>query len=205
MDSSPESKVAENNSPKNYIIFCDGASNPHSKRSGIGAVWFSIDQFSDCSDAKTLKKGEKPVYFLSQEIFSKTDKQPTNNEAEYHSLISALKLSMAKNMNNISVYMDSKLIVNQVQNKWKINFPHLQELKNEIDELKKRINFRVYHILREYNSFADLESKKCIGEDPKSKLTRKRLENNVKKNGAQNKSVNKAVNQSILESFLSLQ
>lgn len=206
MDNSVEGNSVEGNSVEgNFIVFCDGASNPHSKRSGIGAVWFNITQFDDPSDGRTLKTKEEPVYFLSQEIFSKTPndkKQPTNNEAEYHSLISALKLSIVKKMNNISVYMDSKLVINQVQNKWKINFPHLQALKDQVDELKTKINFRVYHILREYNSFADLESKKCIGEDHKTKLTRKRLERNVKKNSEKNAKVNESVNQSILDLFL---
>lgn len=197
---------SKDQSKENYIVFCDGASNPHHKRSGIGAVWFNINQFYDPGDPKTLKPNEKPVYFLSTEIF-KNDGYPTNNEAEYEALIAALKLSISKNMINPSIYMDSKLVIFQVQNKWKINFSHLQELKNQVDELKSLISFTLRHVDREYNTFADIESKRCIGQDPDTKkgqknikLKQKRFQKRLAEHEkTPNNALNIAVNRNILD------
>lgn len=145
------------------IIYCDGASNPHTKRSGIGAVWFEENQLINPEDGKTLKCGEIPIYTLSEEI-KKNGGYPTNNEAEYQSLIKSLKFSIENDINDVIVYMDSKLVVNQVQGLWRINFPHLQYLKNEVDKLKKNIKFKIKHIRRGYNKHADLQSKLCLEE-----------------------------------------
>ena len=146
------------------IIFCDGASNPKKKRSGIGAVWFDETQLKDPMDGKTLYNQAVPKITLSKEIFGSKSKYiyPTNNDAEYISLISALEKSIELGINNVIIYMDSKLVVNQVNNKWKINFAHLQELKNKVDTFKDKIQFKLFHIRREYNTHADILSKSCL-------------------------------------------
>ncbi len=132
------------------IIFCDGASNPHTKRSGIGAVWFDTKPYI------------KPIHTISKEIF-KNKGHPTCNEAEYQSLIHALKYqTLNPSSDQIIIYMDSKLVVNQVNNKWKINYPHLQKLKNQVDELRKQTPFTLIHIRRHLNQYADKASKDCL-------------------------------------------
>ena len=68
------------------LIFCDGASNPHTKRAGIGVVWFLEEHFSDPNDPTTLIKEISPVKTISEEI-----PYTTNNVAEYKSLIRALE------------------------------------------------------------------------------------------------------------------
>ena len=143
------------------VIFCDGASNP--SNSGVGAVWFETKQLKEYTDGKTLIKGEKPIHVLSKKI-----EHTTNNVAEYKSLIEALKFSIEHSMKNVIIFMDSKLVVNQVQNKWNINYPHLQKLKDQVDQLKNQIKFSIKHIRREYNTHADKASKDCIN-DEKSK------------------------------------
>lgn len=146
------------------IVFCDGASNPKTKKSGIGAVWFEETQFKDPTDGKTLIHNPTQYMSLSKEIFGSKTKYiyPTNNEAEYLSLIAAIEKSIENDILEIVVYMDSKLVVNQVNGLWKINFPHLQELKNKVDKLKTNLKLTVKHIRREYNTHADIESKNCI-------------------------------------------
>jgi ribonuclease HI len=155
------------------IIFCDGASNPKTQRSGIGAVWFAEDQFVDPNDGKTLHTDAKFFMSLSREIFGSKSKHtyPTNNDAEYISLIGALEQSIEHGIQCVIVYMDSKLVVNQVNNKWNINFPHLQELKNQVDALRGKIQAKVVHIRREWNTHADIESKNCIAPKPTTQLT----------------------------------
>jgi len=149
--------------PKKFVIFCDGASNPKTQRAGIGAVWFHEMEGKDyhfyCDKIPFMK--------LSREIFECKGSHPTNNEAEYQCLIESLKLSIQKGMKDVVIFMDSKLVVNQVNGLWKINFAHLQKLKQKVDEISKDINFTLHHVRREYNKLADQESKNCL-KRPKS-------------------------------------
>lgn len=150
------------------IVFCDGASNPKTKRSGIGCVWFNREQFHNPNDAKTILPGAQPQFVLSKEIFGSDTKYiyPTNNEAEYISLINALRVSLEKGIEEVDIYMDSKLVVYQVKGAWKINFDHLRRLKSEVDAYRDKIKFRVFHIRREFNTQADKASKECISKPP---------------------------------------
>lgn len=146
------------------IAFCDGASNPHSKRSGIGIVFFKPSDMFNPEDGKTLKTNVKPFHIISEEIFSNklqtnSNKYPTNNEAEYQSLIKALEYSISNRVSKIYIYMDSKLVVEQVNGNWNINYPHLQLLKNRVDELKKNITLKLKHVKRNFNAHADKASK----------------------------------------------
>lgn len=142
------------------IIFCDGASNPHKKRSGIGAVWYNNEDLEDPEDPKTVLS--EPYKTLSEEIFSVQEgRHPTNNEAEYLSLIRALEETEETN-SPVIIYMDSKLIINQVNNRWKINFPHLAKLKAKVDKLREDIQVDLRYVPREYNSMADKASKDCL-------------------------------------------
>ena len=158
-------------------VYCDGASNKFTKFSGIGVVWFDIHQFGNPLDGKTLKPNQKPVDVLSEKIDYKLCKNgcyATNNEAEYMSLIRAMEHSVENEMENINVFMDSKLVVNQVNGSWKINFPHLQLLKDQVDTLRQSIGLRVTHVRREYNTHADKASKDCY--KTQSKQTKLNLE-----------------------------
>lgn len=140
------------------VVFCDGASNPHTKRSGIGVVWFNDTQFHNPNDPTSLLPNQYPHKIISQEIFSSKG-YPTNNEAEYHSLIKALQESKEQ---NIKIFMDSKLVVNQVNNLWKINYPHLLKLKKQVDTLRENTQCTIEHVLRQHNTHADKASKDCL-------------------------------------------
>jgi ribonuclease HI len=62
----------------------------------------------------------------------------TNNEAEYWALIRCLGFLAVygDSAYDNTIYSDSKLLVNQVQNLWKINYPRLRELKDIVDGFK---------------------------------------------------------------------
>jgi ribonuclease HI len=57
----------------------------------------------------------------------------------------------------LEVYLDSKLIVEQVNNRWKVKEPELKELHREATELLKQYGDRVtvQHVRREDNRRAD--------------------------------------------------
>lgn len=161
----------------NMICFVDGASNPHIKKSGIGIAWFYPNQLIYSDKGESLKFNEKPCATYAEEIISqrKSVEYPTNNEAEYQSLLTAITLAIESDCKKITVFMDSKLVVNQVNDKWNINHAHLLNYKNKIDKLKQKIKLNLFHIRREHNTWADYQSKLAIGktsnfEDNKFKI-----------------------------------
>jgi ribonuclease HI len=151
------------------IVYCDGASNIIKGRSGIGMVWYNPESVKNINDGETLKSDDRFIFGFEKEIYG--DKTPTNNEAEYQSIIDALKISIRAGIKKIIVFMDSKLVVKQVNNEWKINFYHLQKLKNEIDVLKKDIKIEVKHVHREFNSWADKFSKMHLKRQKQNQIT----------------------------------
>jgi ribonuclease HI len=80
----------------------------------------------------------------------------TNNEAEYHALIEGLKAAKKWNPDRLEVYLDSKLVVEQVKGKYKTKKPELQQLNVEVARLLgefPEVEFK--HVLRGENRGAD--------------------------------------------------
>ena len=59
----------------------------------------------------------------------------TNNTAEYRAIINALKVAEKFSRGHIQVYSDSNLAVQQINKKWKINYPHLSKMCSEVYKL----------------------------------------------------------------------
>ena len=59
----------------------------------------------------------------------------TNNTAEYRAIINALKIAERYSREQIQVFSDSNLAIQQINKKWKINYPHLSKLCSEIYKL----------------------------------------------------------------------
>ena len=62
----------------------------------------------------------------------------TNNTAEYRAIINALKVAEKFSRGHIQVYSDSNLAVQQINKKWKINYPHLSKMCSEVYKLCKK-------------------------------------------------------------------
>jgi len=54
--------------------------------------------------------------------------QKTNNEMEYEALIQALKYALEHGLTELEIYSDSQLVVNQVNENWKVKKVHLYTL-----------------------------------------------------------------------------
>lgn len=71
-------------------------------------------------------------------------KKITNNQAEYLSLIRALKHlkknHLISNEQPVRIFSDSKLLVNQVGHGWKCKKPHLKELLNQTKQLLSHLH-----------------------------------------------------------------
>ena len=81
----------------------------------------------------------------------------TNNQAEYQALIDGLKATAEWKPDRLEVYLDSKLVVEQVNGKWKVKEPELKELHKQATELLQQFGDRVTvsHVGREGNRGAD--------------------------------------------------
>lgn len=116
-------------------IYIDGASDSEDN-GGIGIV---------------LKSNGRDVENISRSVGKKT-----NNEAEYLAMIAGLELALNNNFNNIKIYSDSELLVNQINGKYKVKAKNLQPLFNQVlDSLGEFKKYEVSWIPREKNSSAD--------------------------------------------------
>ena len=81
----------------------------------------------------------------------------TNNQAEYQALIDGLKAIAEWKPDRLEVYLDSKLVVEQVNGKWKVKEAELKELHKQATELLQQFGDRVTvsHVGREGNRGAD--------------------------------------------------
>jgi len=87
--------------------------------------------------------------------FSENIGHGTNNEAEYNALIRLIIEAKKLGIKNISIRGDSALVVNQVNGKWKVKVPRIQELKSQALYEMKGMTITLSHVLREYNTIAD--------------------------------------------------
>ncbi|HOM33281.1 MAG TPA: ribonuclease HI family protein [Candidatus Paceibacterota bacterium] len=133
------------------IVYTDGGSRGNPGPAAIGVV---IEGLSN----------EPKQYY---EFLGET----TNNEAEYQAIIFALKkirqLLGKEKLKNISIeiYLDSELVVNQLNSCYKIEDEKLQSLFMKIWNLKLdfgKISF--HHIPREKNKLADKLVNLCLDE-----------------------------------------
>ncbi len=96
----------------------------------------------------------------------------TNNEAEYHALIEGLKAAKAWNPDQLEVFLDSKLVVEQMNGRYRIKAPELIPLHQKATELLREFpGVAIAHVEREKNRGADALANKAIDEKvPKKKL-----------------------------------
>ena len=61
----------------------------------------------------------------------------------------------------LELYSDSNLAVNQINNRWKINYPHLLELCNEVHQLSQQYDKVEFFHIRRDNPYIELCDKMC--------------------------------------------
>ena len=80
----------------------------------------------------------------------------TNNEAEYEALIEGLKAVSEWKPDRLEVFLDSKLVVEQVNGRWKVKEARLRSLLAKAKELIAALpDVEVKHVERERNKGAD--------------------------------------------------
>ena len=125
-----------------YVVYCDGACKGNGKSKSIGGAGAVVMR----NDRTVMCELRKKLNF----------KGVTNNIAEYESLLLALMECKTKGIDNVHIYMDSKLVVEQIRGNWKVKKNHLkiyhQKIKKLIPSFEK---FQITHIPRDQNSYAD--------------------------------------------------
>ncbi len=129
-------------SQRDAVLHCDGASSGNPGESGIGAV---------------LVLGDN-TYEISEHIGI-----ATNNIAEYTALIKGLAKAEALKVDRIKIFLDSELLVRQIEGIYKVKSVKLQGLyQSAIAHLKSFKAYTIKHIPREENKKADALAKKAI-------------------------------------------
>ena len=62
----------------------------------------------------------------------------TNNQAEYEALIAALESAIALNAEEVICYLDSQLVVRQLNGEYSVKNSELRKLWRKVQELSKR-------------------------------------------------------------------
>ena len=98
----------------------------------------------------------------------------TNNEAEYQALIDGLKAVAEWNPDRLEVYLDSKLVVEQVNGTYRVKKPELQPLYKEVTQLLGHFPDapEIKHVERESNRGADKLANMALDEQVKKAAPR---------------------------------
>lgn len=131
-------------SPKRVFLYADGGSrgNP-----GPSAAGFVVEDES----AQVIESWNKYLGVT------------TNNQAEYHGLISGLEWCKQRHVQEVNVRLDSMLVVNQMKGIFKVknrDLWSLYEFAKSLSASFKTITFT--HVPRELNKRADAEVNKAL-------------------------------------------
>ncbi len=128
------------------FLYTDGGSRNNPGPAGIGGVAFDE---------------------VGREVFrfKKFMGTKTNNQAEYLALIEGLSLAVANGFTGVDIFLDSELVVRQLNGVYKIKHPEIQPLAGEVIKLKNKFkNIRFAHVLRDKNKIADSLVNEAIDE-----------------------------------------
>ncbi len=127
-------------------VYCDGASKGNPGPASIGAVCFK----GQPQNLTEFKQAPQALFQISKAIGQKT-----NNEAEYLSLIESLEKLNQEEIKEAEIYMDSELVVRQVNGQYKVKNERLKPLYLRVKELCSGNRYRFTHVRRENNQIAD--------------------------------------------------
>lgn len=137
---------------KQLIVFTDGGARGNPGPAAIGFV---------------VQDSSKKIFYQKGKFIG----QATNNVAEYRAVIEALKWiksSIQYPVSSIQFFLDSKLIVNQLNGFFKVKETKLRDLVIEVRQLEKKIGGNVsYHFIpRQKNKTADNLVNKILNQLP---------------------------------------
>lgn len=150
-------KINSNSGYYDLTLFCDGASRGKPPgASSCGMVLFDKKIAVSGGQIDILDLELQPIWQMGQKIGI-----ATNNVTEWTALILGLEYildNFANNLDkiNLQILLDSNLVVQQFNKKWKINDPKLRLLAQKSQKLAIQIpKISCTHIYRQNNFLAD--------------------------------------------------
>ncbi|RKY84233.1 hypothetical protein DRQ09_08910 [candidate division KSB1 bacterium] len=132
---------------KILYLYVDGVSKGNPGDSGIGVL--------------ILSENNEIIEEYSEFIGFKT-----NNVAEYTALIRGIEKAILYNPDELKIFSDSKLIVNQINGKFKIKSKSMIQLYEKVKKLLNRLrNYTISCIPREQNYRADQLANLAVGKN----------------------------------------
>jgi ribonuclease HI len=123
--------------PRRLSIFTDGAIRLDQGKSGMAAVVYD-------------SRGQVLHWWARQ------GSRMTNNEAEYGAVILAMEALHAFNPDQVAIYTDSQIVVEQMNGRARVNSPSLKPLHAQLLSMVIRFpRVAFQHIPREQNRLAD--------------------------------------------------
>ncbi len=126
------------------IIYTDGGARGNPGPAGIGAVIYNT---------------KREILAEISEYIGKT----TNNQAEYRAVLAAIDQAKTLGAEEVEFYLDSELVVRQLNREYKVKNKDLQPLFVKI--FNKTLEFKkvtFHHIPREMNKEADKLANKAM-------------------------------------------
>jgi ribonuclease H / adenosylcobalamin/alpha-ribazole phosphatase len=124
--------------PTDVVVEADGGSQGNPGPAGYGAVVF------DAANGAVLAERAESLGTA------------TNNVAEYRGLIAGLSAAAELGARRVVVRMDSKLVVEQMSGRWRVNHESMRPLNREAERLRSRFDEVSFEwIPRERNTHAD--------------------------------------------------
>jgi ribonuclease HI len=121
-----------------FKVFADGGSRGNPGPAACGAVIY---------DSQNKVVGEV-AEFIGENF--------TNNQAEYAGVLFGIRKALLLHATELEIYLDSKLVVEQVSGRWKIKNIKIRKAVEKIHaELAKLSKWEISHIPREKNAAAD--------------------------------------------------
>ena len=126
-----------NRDDERYHLYTDGGARGNPGPAGIGA--------------RLLTAGGDVVEELADYIGT-----ATNNVAEYQALIAGLEVALDRGVERLDVFLDSELVVRQVNGQYKVKDANMKALHHQACLLLSRFHeVDVKHVRREQNAAAD--------------------------------------------------
>ncbi len=86
----------------------------------------------------------------------------TNNQAEYLAVELGLQAMHDLKISAADFYLDSQLVVRQLNGQYKVKHPEMKAAFNRIQELKQGLDVTFTHVLRAENTIADTAVNECL-------------------------------------------
>lgn len=125
-------------------VFCDGGSrgNPGPSASGVVITTTNDEVLAEYCEYLGIQ---------------------TNNYAEYSAVLLALRNIEDRHLNGkITFYLDSQLVVRQLNGEYKVKHANIKDLHKQIIEKISDLNISFHHVYREDNKLADAQVNKCL-------------------------------------------